>query len=222
MNKAIHNLVKSKVSFTVNEILPRIYHLEFNSRKDLASTLMRFQEHYESPRFKGECFELDEFIRWYKSTRHGKFSYFTDWSGFNFPSKTLAPFKKGEFKNISTREAQVLELFKSGRKFYIIGTFKSQSKRLDISTKNHEIAHALFYLNPEYKKKVLKCLKNVNLNPIFKFLKKEGYHPDVFLDEAHAYLMADSKDLLIHGILVYTYRHTVEELQRIYHTYSNG
>ena len=45
----------------------------------LTSTFLRFQEYYESPKFRNLGFSLEEFQDWYVTTRdHGEFSYYSD------------------------------------------------------------------------------------------------------------------------------------------------
>lgn len=73
------------------EILPHIFHVNFSSQEELASTFLRFQEHFESPSFKGKIFSLDDYKRWYikhspNGQKTGEFTYYSDWSGFNIPS----------------------------------------------------------------------------------------------------------------------------------------
>ena len=54
-----------------------IFHLKFNSQQELAETFLRFQEHYESPKYRGKVFTLGEFRKWYTDV-HGSFSYYQD------------------------------------------------------------------------------------------------------------------------------------------------
>ena len=136
------------------EVIKNIFVLEFDNQVDLASTFIRFQEHYESPEFKGRFFSLDEYKEWYTKMK-GDFTYYTDWGGFNIPSYVLVPFYEGKFNPLTVSENQILELFKENEgSFYIIGLY-SKNENLKLSL-DHEIAHGLFYTEPEYKEKVLK------------------------------------------------------------------
>lgn len=195
----ITKLVNTPVKFKMREFHPNIFHLQFDTQKDLTSTLLRFQEHYESPKFRNKIFTLEQFVQWYRS-ENKRFTYFSDWTGFNFPSYVLKPFREGKFPELTEREKSVLERFSNKKDFYVIGTYKSKCERNDKSTKKHEIAHALFYLNSQYRAEVTKVLATLNLKPIFKYLKQMGYHKDVFLDESHAYLLTDPEDLIKDGI----------------------
>ena len=173
-------------------IKDRIYLLEFESQHDLASTFLRFEEHYESPEFSGKIFTFKEFKKGYSNVK-GSFTYYDDWPAFNIPSSVLKPFYEGKFNPLSKKEKQLLELFNEHEDdFYIIGVAKNSDK----SYLNHEIAHGLFYTNPEYKGKVLALLKKFNLEEIKKELKsKDGYCDDVLDDELHAWILTDSDEL---------------------------
>ena len=46
-----------------------IYLLEFDTQYALTSTLLRFEESYESPEYKGNIFTLSEFKRWYSKSK---------------------------------------------------------------------------------------------------------------------------------------------------------
>jgi hypothetical protein len=74
----------------------------------------------------------------------------------------------------------------TGGKFYLIGALKGHTDVI-----KHEIAHGMFYLNPEYKDKMSKLvaeLSSKSRNHIFKRLKEMGYTKEVFIDETQAYL----------------------------------
>jgi hypothetical protein len=138
----------------------RIHLLVFDKQRDLASTFLRFQEHYESPEFAGKIFSLDEYKQWYveqssRSSEDGVFTYYEDWSGFNIPSRILRPFYEGRFDPLSESEQRILDIFKDEKGiFYIIGLSKD-NKKFQISLE-HEVAHGLFFIDSEYREKVLK------------------------------------------------------------------
>lgn len=167
----------------LNKINDHIFHIETETNRQLALMFMRFQEHYESPKFKDTFFTRKEFRHWYIK-EYGQFSYTKDWSGFNIPSYVLDTFYRGFFDPLTLDEKRFLNFFKDEEdKFYIIGT--SQENPNDI---NHELAHALYYTNSEYKLKVNAILSELNLEPLFPLLKFFGYHKDVWIDEAHAWI----------------------------------
>ncbi|MGV8169138.1 MAG: ABC transporter ATP-binding protein [Candidatus Nanoarchaeia archaeon] len=205
----------------LKEIMPGIYHVQFKTQYEQNSTLLRFQEHYESPRFKGKIFTLKEFREWYiKNTvlgkRHG-FNYYSYWLGFNFPSTNLKPFLEGKFDPLSKKEKQFLETINkiNKKRFYIMTTFSGAKVRID----HHEIAHGLFYINKEYKKQVLLVLKKLSSKErqtLEKYLAKEmGYHEEVIEDEMQAYLLCE-----LNGLKKLKMTHNLKkistEIKRIY------
>lgn len=183
----------------IEKIGKKIYHLRFSKQADLSKTFLRFQEHFESPQFRGKVFKLEDFKRWYKKThKHrgkdkGKFTYYDDYCGYNIPSKILVPFRRGKFNPLNWREKWLLEQFKDVRgRFYIIGTYAERTRNVGGDTLRHEVAHAMFYCNPRYRKEVKSHLAKVDLTELKKALKKGGdYHKSVILDECHAYILND-------------------------------
>ena len=51
-----------------------IYLLRFRTQYELAATFLRVQEHYESPKFHGRVFSLEQYMDWYAADR-GNFTY---------------------------------------------------------------------------------------------------------------------------------------------------
>ena len=43
-------------------VLPNVYVLNFDTQYELCMSFVRMQEFYESPKFRGKTFELEEFI----------------------------------------------------------------------------------------------------------------------------------------------------------------
>ena len=191
----------------VYEIRPKVYVVECETRFDLCSTFMRMQEFYESPfkEIRGKVFTHEECINHYAkhnpSKRNaGKFTYFDDWSGFNLPGEAFVDWwskfsPKWEKEEQVGRMIEKIDLnFYTGPKFYIIGVFeKDKSKN---STIKHELAHAYWYMHPEYQKTMKKLLRKVD--PKIKELmtaglKKMGYPRKVHSDEMQAYLTTSPK-----------------------------
>lgn len=171
----------------VEELTDKIVHVEYPTEYLLSSTFMRFQEYYESPKFKRKIFDIETFMDWYAEER-GKFSYFTDWGGFNIPSFVLKPFYDGKFDPLTKKELRFLDIFEGRkRKFYIIGTYKDGEP----AVLKHELCHAMFSTNPAYRKEVLGVLKDAPLKKLKSFLASDCYDKSVMLDEANAYITAD-------------------------------
>jgi len=197
----------------------RIFWLNISTRQELASTFLRFQEYYESPEFASKIFTLQEFRKWYKGDDK-EFTYYDDWSGFNVPSWVLDPFREGKFLNVSSREQWLLDLFKDqDGKFYIIGTCGKDDT--DQQTLKHEIAHGMFYVNAEYKEKVLNTLKGLTKDSASKIRQYliGDYHENSIIDETHAYVLEGMELLGDEGIEGDDIKDVSTKLNAIYEKY---
>lgn len=162
-----------------------IYHLIFPSQHLVASTFLRFQEHYEGPGHRRKVFDLEEYMDWY-ARENGAFTYCTDWTGFNIPSRVLVPFREGRFDPLTRKEQALLgQLADIKGDFYVIGTYKDD---VDPTVLAHEATHGLFGAKPDYAKDVLATLSGFNLKKFRKAIIDQGYHPEVLEDECNAYL----------------------------------
>lgn len=171
-----------------------LVHVTCESAEDLARMFCRFQEHYESPEFKGKAFTLGQFREWYSASK-GAWTYYQDWTGFNFPSSILDPFERGLFDPLTRAEYRLLDVLKSIPKpFYVIGT--SPESESDVLA--HEMLHALYFINPKYRD-AINALFDVTypplLSPLRNHLRELGYHEDVIVDEMQAYLGASEEYL---------------------------
>jgi len=166
----------------------------------MCMTMLRCQETYESPKFHGKDFTLVEYMDWYSKTYgNGVFTYAKDWSGFNFPGQILLDcyFKK-KVKDLNLYDDIVREIYlkhihqkvsvgNDFYKFYVIAAVGSDKK----SAFNHEMAHAFFYLDSKYRKKMkelVKKMKKLDYNHIHSALVKYGYAEKVMVDEMQAFL----------------------------------
>lgn len=172
-----------------------IYLVTSKSRHRLAMTFVRFQEHFESPKFAGMAFTLEEFSDWYADQHDGLFSYSDDWSGFNIPSWVLERFRAGMFNPLGQKEKRFLDLVKGvGDPAYFIGM--NVDKGIKIGTLRHEMVHALGHIDKKFYDDVANYVYLSQLGfpfgPIWeKFLGKlsaMGYGSGVVLGEAVAYL----------------------------------
>jgi hypothetical protein len=168
-----------------------IYLVRFATQYELSSTFLRFQEHYESPRFHGRVFSLEEYMDWY-ATRYGNFTYYQDWAGFNVPSTAFRPFYAGKFDPLSEKEKRLLRLFESLKeRFYVIGICDSEAN----GSLTHELAHALFFTDASYREAVRAAMRDYNTSGMAKRIAKAGYARHVIPDEMQAYLVAPSGTL---------------------------
>ncbi|MBP2428849.1 ABC transporter ATP-binding protein [Bradyrhizobium elkanii] len=173
-----------------HKIATDIYLLQFDTQYELTSTFLRVQEHYESPHFHGRIFSLEQYMDWY-AKRHGNFTYYQDWSGFNVPSTAFRPFYDGKFDPLSEKEKRLLALFRRLQKpFYVIGIFGR-----GVTSLRHELAHALYFVDPVYRERVRAAIEEYSTSPLERKIAEAGYARHVIPDELQAYLVGPSEKL---------------------------
>ena len=186
------------VSGKIIKILPRVYGVVIKDDYERAMLFCRYQEFYESPydEIRGNLFTLEDFMNLYRKERKTKnFEYPTDWSGYNIPSSILIKASNLFYSsnNINQYDPIMLKIIDycsndcDGEDFYLIGTDKSISVIM-----NHEISHALYYTNIEYKKEANNLISEIKKKD-FKFVKDKlldiGYVDDkkIIKDEMQAF-----------------------------------
>jgi hypothetical protein len=163
------------------------------------------QEFYESPKFRGKYFTLEQYMDyWSKEFGNGSFTYPAVWNGFNIPGNVIgqwmAMFKINEGLNLREREKNILKqiekLLKKEKmnlmeedikRVYVIGTNTEVDDGL---TLQHELAHAMYSLYPEYRercKKILKSIPNAEYQKSKGKLIAMGYCKKMVDDELQAY-----------------------------------
>lgn len=181
--------------FITSQPFPGLVQFDFDSVAQLGKALIRPQEFAESPKFQGRIFTTSELKRHAKSA--GLLAPYRSAYGVNIPGSYLDLF----FSNFPSRtpaELAIKERLDSlGRetwdsKYYVIGASDGYTK--------HELAHALFYLDPAYKTAALGILARLPFDAkhgIKKTLLGWGiYAPNVIEDEACAYLATSSVSCL--------------------------
>lgn len=181
----------------VNKPRYNIFHLEFETREEMCIALMRFQVHYECPEFKGKIFTVGQYRSWFAmhEMQNEGFSYNeTAAVGINLPDHVLTPFRVGLFDPLTPEEENILEVIPASlEKFYVIGTNKIDDAD-DDNTLPHEVAHAMYYVDADYKKKVDHQINKYSRNellPIYNYLHSQGYDKSTYQDEVQAYVGAD-------------------------------
>ena len=192
-----------KVKYKLKEIYKGIFLVTIQDEYDLAMTFCRLQEFYESPfkQVQGKAFSMDEFQRMYaKKFGDGVFTYPADWAGFNVPGNVVNKFINTTFMDWGSEYDFVIEdiyakiTHHNNDAFYIIG-----SGPKDKDTINHEICHALYYLDKDYKFKVdyiISGLETKLLNYFKSELLDQGYSKGVLIDEVNDYMCFYSSYLL--------------------------
>jgi hypothetical protein len=185
------NRKNMSVKIVKRRVAKGIYLLRFKTQYDLTATFLRVQEYYESPRFHGRIFSLEQYMDWYAG-RYGNFTYYQDWSGFNVPSTAFQPFYEGKFDPLSEKEKQLLRLFERLReRFYVIGIYDADAK----GNLTHELAHALFFIDASYREAVLEAMRGYDTSTLARQIAEAGYARHVIPDELQAYIVAPSGKL---------------------------
>jgi hypothetical protein len=157
---------------------------------------MRIQEFYESNlnTIRDNYFTLETLIHEYALKNDGKFDYFTKWSGFNFPKKVLRQWMIKFQGNISEKELAFINFLADNippgtEDYYIIATWRDD----DIK---HEIAHALYYLDSDYKEQMENLNEDLDeyfYEAIYEQLYNDNYCEEVIQDEIQAYIATSDK-----------------------------
>ena len=175
---------------------PSVIHFDFERIWHMAVHLGRVQEHAEHPKFRKQIFSRSRMKKYY----HGLGEQYNKSAlGFNIPSWAFEAFWDGRFE-VSKHEARILEVlqkegFFAGQAFYVLATADGAAKTNSDCALDHELCHAFYYVNRDYKAQVDQLLlefpREVGL--IRKVLLQWGiYAPEVLDDEVHAYLATDS------------------------------
>jgi hypothetical protein len=200
--------VMRKIKYKLVNLKNGAYLVKFENNYDMNLTFLRAQEFQESPKWAGKQFTFVEFFDWYireYQPETGNFTYASDWAGFNLPVETI---RKVLHNFLGTREwnlydqtmCNILGKIKEP-KAYLISSRKYDKPRM-IKTLKHELTHALYYLNDEYRDKVDVQIGNIKLskwNKIKKLIIKKGYNECVVNDEFNAYITTDTGSRLGQG-----------------------
>ena len=132
----------------------------------------------------------------------GSINYFNYWSGFNIPGDVFKEWFQKEMSDKTKWEtalAQEVALkLDMDSPFYVIG-----GKKGDMNVIDHEIAHALYYMDESYKAEMEEMNYNffkqhrMQYSKMVKKLKKMGYGENVIKDEVQAYMSTSKKSELV-------------------------
>ncbi len=162
-----------------------ILYVTFPTRKELVLTLCRPAEFYEcaNPKLRNHRFSHEQFLDHYM-TSSGQLTY--DWSGFNIPGTSLTRFFTQFELTPRERRLQVATRLLSTQPYYLIATVEA-----DTDTLRHELAHAHYGLNPQYRRQANTLVRGLSIKlrkQITATLADWGYAPQVMTDEIQAYL----------------------------------
>lgn len=188
-------------SVKLTQIKPRVYHAVFDDAYSLCMTILRIHEHSENPKFKNKSFTYEQYMDWY-SKEHGKghFTFDKDYLGFSINSPSFRHFVKNfPKKEWTEKEKKYIEEairlvgkddFESQKRFCIINSFEKKKS----SVFRHELAHAIYYVDSNYKHaadKFFKSLKSDFKKKVISIVKDDGYPELQVLDEINARLSTE-------------------------------
>lgn len=188
----------------IKEIVSDVFAVVVPDNYERAMLFLRVQEFYESPYKKirqGRFSIWDYFSMYSKDMGKGCFSYPSDFSGFNLP--LIVAKKCYELNDPETpydvRMMEIVEkIFVNGKRQYLVGVGS-----LSDSTFRHELAHALYYTNEEYRTEMDELTDSLSRSDFQKFkmnLKQIGYFPGVFKDEIQAYMSTEQEGRASKGV----------------------
>jgi len=173
-----------------------VLHLQFTSRIAMTTTMCRLDAYSESPletlREK-VCSDWTQFLQLLLCEDP---EYFSFWEGFNIPGHKVKAFFMAYPKETLTESELQIQSLMTGKE-YLIATDQSSTPE----TVAHELAHARWATDPEYKINAKKAIESIPYNLKLGLelgLIEYGYPqvPDILNDEIHAYLLtSDIKEL---------------------------
>lgn len=190
------------MNYKLTKLSDRVYVLQFDNLYDLGMHFVRYQEFYESsnPRFKGQKFTIIDFMEYYAKdfSKRNLFTYPKDWDGYNIPMAVISNVQNMGIDDFNKYDAFMLKLIEDipyANECYILG-----SRIGDLGTMEHEIAHSLYFTNPEYKKEMLSIIESLPqeyIDDLIEYLARMGYHSDVYYDEIQAFMSTGSNLLTV-------------------------
>jgi hypothetical protein len=194
----------SIVTYSLYEVAPKIYAVQVADDYDRAMLFLRAQEYYESAfsEFRGRNFNIFAYMNHYrKRMNKDYFSYTFDWCGYNVPSSEVEGcYNQLDYETdmITPYDEHMMNILwrirqhqKRGN-FYLLGV-----DALDSWVMDHEMAHALFFTNSDYKKEMLENISALPINlhdSLASVILQIGYPEKVVADEIQAYLSTGAAD----------------------------
>ena len=179
------------------EVYPNIFAVVIKDDKLRSRVFLRYQEFYESDSdsFRGQSFKWNDYINFYKNkTKKDYFSYHEDYAGYNIPCDTIEACA-AKIPDLNIYDMIMFSITDTIKKlvgdhpYYLIGI--DQDAGGDESLIFHEVAHGLWFSDPEYKKKMTKEINQMDpkvKEKMFDKIKNYGYGDNVYMDEMQAYM----------------------------------
>lgn len=184
----------------VTQPLPNVLYIQFDTITDMSSTFGRVQEYAEGPKLHHQVMSWSRLKKYHKSKGESR-TFNAAWLGFNIPGWAFQEFfdKCESFKPKELEGIKLVLSYNFDGDFYVICDADKNAKKESQKAGDHELSHALFGTNREYKQRVLDLLNGYSRKPMLEEkIKKMGcYAPHVWDDEIHAYVTTDTYSNLL-------------------------
>jgi hypothetical protein len=179
------------------EVYPKIFAVVIKDDKLRSRVFLRYQEFYESDSdsFRGKSFKWNDYIKFYKDkTKRDYFSYHEDFAGYNVPCDTIEACKAkipdlNIYDMIMFSVTDTIKKLVGDSPYYLIGI--DQDNGDDPSLIFHEVAHGLWFSDPDYKNKMTEQINSMDpkvKDKMIDKIKAYGYGDNVYMDELQAYM----------------------------------
>lgn len=159
-----------------------IIEIGFENSFAVCDASYRFSHYYEIDPFRGKVVTREELDDYYLKTNGDKDYWKNKWAGANVPDWAFKPFLDGEVPNLNSDEQQILEAVKDLKMPFYVAMYNGDKDIL-----KHELAHAFYYVDVDYREKVTNILAEVELPEVRRKLLDIGYSGAVLEDELHVY-----------------------------------
>jgi hypothetical protein len=190
----------SRRDFSVSRPCDGCVLLKFKTIPDLTKSFFRMAEYYDGDQKKRHV-DMAEFLDDWMD-RQGDADYFKFWDGFNITDSAFRSWRRTVGK-LSQAEQTVVDAVdqatKGMKKFCVMGVSGD-----DPATMQHELFHAKYYLDPDFKRNADQLFDECRNDPVIKAMAKIlktklDYHTNIE-EEIAAYLYAGSQLKLVFGV----------------------
>ena len=190
----------SRRDFSVSRPCDGCVMLKFKTIPDLTKSFFRMAEYYDGDQKKKHV-DMAEFLDDWMD-RQGNADYFKFWDGFNITDSAFRSWRRSVGK-LSQAEQTAVDAVdqatKGMKKFCVMGVSGD-----DPATMQHELFHAKYYLDPDFKRNADQLFDECRNDPVIKTMTKIlktklDYHTNIE-EEIAAYLYAGSQLKLVFGI----------------------
>jgi len=191
-----NNNITSK-DFRVSEPFEGCIMLEFDQVPKLARAFFRMSEYYEGhiyqskqPRHTDMAQFLDRFV-----DNSGNVEYFKFWDGYNITDRAFESWLKsvGPLAQAEKAVVSAIRKIRGSGSYSIIGVAKGSA-----STRDHELFHAMYYLQPDFKKQINNAMRSFRDQAAYASMSKvlrDKLDYRAHIDEEIAAYLCDGSDL---------------------------